>query len=87
MDLAITLVDGRVETVSVVPRDLVAFERHYHCSFIKISDSMTFEQTMFLAHQAMRRTQKFEGDFESFIDAVQDFGQDEEEADPQTPPG
>lgn len=88
MEVVVRLTGDRSETARVVPRDLVAFERHYSCSFLKVAQSMTFEQTLYLAHRALRRTQKFTGDFEAFIDEVESFDDVEgEEKDPQTPPG
>ena len=83
--LAVELANGTTEEISVVPRDLVAFERHYHCSFVKIRGEITYEQTLYLAYMAMRRCQKYGGEFEAFIDDVLGVQEPEEEI-PSQPP-
>ena len=89
LSLSVDWIDGSAPTlITVVARDLVAFERHYNCSFSAVSKNITMEQTFFLAHQAARRMQKFPGEFEAFLDAVEMVGEPEEEeaADPTSPP-
>lgn len=73
--LTVTLTDGREIEVRSTPGDLVRFERHFGIAASGIGEK--FEHIMFLAYTALKRTGEVDGDFDSFLDQIEKFGEHE----------
>lgn len=87
--MKLTLSDGRVlEAPEPKPFDIVSFERKYKLSASTLSEASPIEHAFFLSWSALRRVGQYTEDFETFLQALDDFEEDEDTADPlvETPP-
>lgn len=66
------------------PFDLVAFERKFAIGVSELMGDFRLEHTLFIAWHALKRTGQYDGDFEAFLNDVDDFdsGDDSSEAVP-----
>lgn len=67
-------VDGVTHEVRLKPGDMVRFEQHFGRSLFTESGEVAFGVTelSFLAFAALRRTKVFDGDFDAFVDVLDD---------------
>lgn len=79
LDISVT-VGGAVHKPTLKPGDMVRFEQHFGRSLFAGADpdnpgsvSIGFTELLFLAFTALRREGKYDGDFDSFVDVVDDL--------------
>jgi len=70
-------VDGDTFDIKLKPGDLIRFERQFKRSITDLvgedgKASFGVEELAFMAYTALTRTDRFEGDFDSFLDRFDD---------------
>jgi hypothetical protein len=87
MKFDVTYQDGTVVQAIALPRDFVAFERQYGKSIAAFGDQTQMEWVFYLAWSPLHRSGREPGDFDSFLDKVEDVQpvQDEETPAAATP--
>ena len=71
----VELVDGTMHAdIRVLPIDIVKMERHYGVGLAKLEKdgSVLTEHACYLAWSALTRSQKWSGDFDTFLEQVAD---------------
>lgn len=76
MQLAIT-VDGKTEHVTATPGDLVRLERQFNIAASQLDENTKLEYVLFLGYSALKRTGKYEGTFDEFLDVVESTEEDD----------
>ena len=91
--LAMTVtVNGEDMEARFKPGDLIRYERHFNEPLTSLggvdsdgNPNVRMESLAFLAFAALTRIDRFEGDFDAFVDALDDIELDAEVPDPPTP--
>lgn len=92
LEMTVTI-GGDTYDTQFKPGDMIRFERHTGRGMSSLAStdkdgnpSVKLEDLAFLAFAALTRTDRFEGDFDAFIDQLEDIELVAGEAVPPTPP-
>jgi len=90
LEMTVT-VDGEEYDAKFKPGDMIRFERHTGRAMTALAEttkdgapSVKLEDLAFLAFAALTRTDRYEGDFDAFIDVLEDIELLGADADPPT---
>lgn len=72
MQFEVAYQDGRKMSVTAKPKDFVAFERQYGRSMTEIAENAPLEWLYYLAWSPLHRSAQEPGDFDAFLDVVDD---------------
>lgn len=70
LDFEVTFVDGREQTITPLPVDIVAFEREHKCGIGSVADDPRMEQMLWLAWTCCRRRQETTDGFDAWMNTV-----------------
>lgn len=72
-------VNGKQHEVTPSPGDLVRFEREYDkpVSVLDDESQLRTEYVYYIVYSALKRKGQFEGDFDTFLDALGEIQEDE----------
>ena len=85
-------VNGETHEAKFKPGDLIRFERYFNRPLSALAEtdeagntSVKMEELAYLAFAALTRADTFDGDFDDFIDQLDDIELDGDGGDPPTP--
>ena len=71
--IRVVSVGGATAEATAGPPDLIAFERAYERSVIKLQSEMKFEDLAYLAWHALKRAGQVSADFDAWLDDLADL--------------